>query len=233
MKINYISVKGLGPKGGGVVVEDFVTFFKGRANAVIGVNGCGKTHLLRVLAGVCGTDEATMLLRDLRVDECHIVVEDRGQKHEFKCSDGFDLEAVGEFKALLSERVNFPLTEWNRTFPSRVVDPFSARDNFIRLVGEEKLKETFRVHSTGVHNMAGDGFKRLLHIFFGDGATGVPTLLEYPDHHLDIMNKRRMLVALLRNDRQIIFSTHAPEMIPNDYADVDSCDQVVDMSRSQ
>lgn len=234
MKIDRVLLKGVGPKGGGVVVREFSAQFRDGGNAVIGINGCGKTHLLRVIAGVCGNDEATKLLIDLQVEECVIrVINDNGRRITFKTKGGFDLDKVATFKALLSHRVNFPMTEWNKTFPSEVIDPYTARARFECLVGKSAVKEMFQARPGHVHNTAGDGFTRMLRIVFGDGAALVPTLLEYPDHHLDIMNKRRLMTDLCDGDRQVIYTTHSPEMIPHDYRDSHGSDGVIDMSPTQ
>lgn len=218
MIIHSLAVSGLRPYADSPpIVKNFRTYFSPRGNVIIGPNGCGKTHLLMLIAVLTGTDEAERLLDSYTVDECTIEMHDGGELRRLSITGkiAHNLREIANFKNTLSERVNFPITDFGPVYASRVIPVRDAKDMLCDLVGEDAVLRMMRFHKAGVHDWSGNGMKRMVELVFGDGASGVPTIMDNPERHLDVTNQRRMERHFLdqAHDHQIIYATHSPFLL--------------------
>jgi ATPase subunit of ABC transporter with duplicated ATPase domains len=214
MKIDKVTVRGCGP-----FRDSFTTNFV-KDNCVIGNCGGGKTMLLRLIAGVAGSDAATEILQDVEVGFFRIRLSQRKKVFQFETEGFFDLDKVAEFKATLPHRVSFPLADWDGTaYPSEFCDPKLGRARFERFIAAHNDSKPFIIYSPTTRRASlemGDGYTHALWLLLCQPPRGVPVLLDNPARHLDIWAKRMMLDYLTGGEHQVIFTTHDPEMVLHD-----------------
>jgi hypothetical protein len=220
--IRSIEVKGFR------AIDEFKQDFS-MVNCIVGYNACGKTTLLSLLAGICGTDEAQCLIEGERVDFCRVVVSHDSFRCTYSAEGVFDRESLLAFKKKLPHRVNFALTEWGRTFSSDCCSPATASVNFDTYVGQHDGREIgdffrYSPRSGSVEMMSGDGHKQAMMLFLNDSINRVPVLYDNPGRYLDLVGKRLMMEMLIDERRQLFYSNHFPEMLP-------SGEHVIDMSQ--
>jgi ATPase subunit of ABC transporter with duplicated ATPase domains len=213
--VESIDVRGFGP------IKRLSERFK-HENCIVGQNGSGKTTLLSLMAGVAGTDKASILVAGEQIEHFAMTLREGDEVFEFETKGEFDPEAIEEFKEKLPKRLNFALTEWTETFPAHCVDPATARmkfrlycDRHAQFGGSNAINEDF-VYSPASRSatfVAGDGYRFAMSLFLNDSQEGVPVLYDNPSRHMDMHGKRLMTEMLCREERQLFYTTHAPEMV--------------------
>lgn len=215
MIVEAIDVRGYGP------IKRFKQRFR-HENCIVGPNGGGKTTLLSLIAGVCGTDRAGLLIESQPVEYCSLSVREGNETFDFETTAVFDPEHLLEFKKSLPRRVNFGLTEWDQTFASECVSPATARERFRQYCelhaghasGGEPIRDfVYSPESRSASHRAGDGYKFAMSLFVNDSSDGIPSLFDNPSRHMDIYGKRIMTEMLCREERQLFYTTHCPEMV--------------------
>lgn len=219
LRILNVSVGRLGP------FKLLEQTFDDKVNCLIGPNGCGKSTLLQVIAGVCGTDDATALIANQPVEFCEVVVDHDNVEHVFTVTERFDLDAILDFKFKLETRASFPLTQYHQNFVGECVEMATVRSRFKRYCKANDVEPRFiyepsqrRAFFTG-----GDGVESAFSLFLHDSPAGVPLLLDGPERHQHIIGQTVLLEALTTEDRQLIYATHSPEMLP-------ATDKIIDLS---
>lgn len=209
LRVINIGVGGFGP------LKNLELCFSDTVTCIVGPNGCGKSTLLQLIAGLCGTDEASELIAGQEVAYCEMVVDLDGEEHIFTINKRFDEDAIMEFKAKLYHRVNFPLTQYRETFISECCEIVTAKESFFRHCSTIDVEPQF-IYTPVTRTASfesGDGVKQAFSLFLNDSLDGIPTLYDCPELHQHLCAQRSLLKVLVKRDRQLLYATHSPDMV--------------------
>lgn len=196
-------------------------------NLLIGINGCGKTTVLDLIAGLTGTDAATRLLlgetvKYVRIDVCWNASEHVVRKETLEMTDGFHATEIAAFKAKLPVRSSYVLRHElydgryvgeldDRAF--RIKDTLSWLKNYDMRIGGEHMT----IHPNGDMSMwvSDTGAQRYLMVVgMRIPPKGVPTLVDMPERSLHMIIRRSIAQFYGGEaDRQVFMATHCPEVL--------------------
>jgi predicted ATPase len=188
-----------------------------KVNCFVGINGSGKTTMLNLIAGVCGNDDANHLLVGKKVGRCRIVIEDDGDEFVFEASDYFRDEALGRFKRRLPSRANYT----SASAPSYVdesVDFSTARTRYMEFLRGHggRLNAAYSAQQNSCSVYWGSAYRNVFGLMAMDTEDS-PFLIDNPDRSLDVRACAIVKRMLIRQDRQLIYATHSPEMMVMEY----------------
>jgi predicted ATP-dependent endonuclease of OLD family len=192
------------------------------SNVLIGMNGCGKTTILELLAILTGHDDATNLIRTgEKLDYAKVIVQTKtGPKTLI--IHGWELDKIAEFKRSLPSRTSFVLQQESLRDDSLVTERREA------IAGQKNMFEWLEAFDLGLRRsfafragqaasllVSETGAQRyLLTVGMRRAPPHVPMLIEHPERSLHI-NIRRTVLEYYRDheDQQLIVSTHCPEVL--------------------
>lgn len=209
LRVLNVGVGGFGP------LRSLEVGFNDDVNCIIGPNGCGKSTLLQLIAGICGTDEATVLIANQKVSYCELVVDLDNTEHVFSITDCFDEYAIMDFKMKLHQRVSFPLTQYRESFISECVEIATAADRFNRYCDVIGVDPAFLYTPSErtAQFTSGDGVMNAFSLILADSPKGVPAMFDGPERHLHLISQRTLLDVLTVEEHQVFYSTHSPDMV--------------------
>lgn len=198
-------------------------------NVLIGMNGCGKTTILDLVAGLTGTDRATELLegkfRFIRLDVSWDASANVRRRETIMLRDDFKSAEsqyeIARFKKLLPVRTSYVLR--HDLYDNRYLGETADRETNIKetlrdLDGWDLgIKRQLRVNPGRAHYMLSDtGAQRyLLTVGMRMAPMGVPMLVDMPERSLHVILRRRIhdFYARFRQSQQVIYATHCPELV--------------------
>lgn len=206
-----------------LALKDIRILFHPEVQMLTGTNGCGKTTVLRLLAGLAGTDEATRLVANQPIGEVELEIEDAGKTKTLHMTDKIDPKKVYKFKKWLSKRVSFPITTGGDSFVSechpKATDKARLREIFAGVWRTDIQKElVYTSSSEPIRTNIGRGFTRAMSMILLNSPDEVPMLLDLPESSLDMAGKRMMIDILRDENRQMIIATHSPEILSTTYS---------------
>lgn len=203
-----------------------IDFFDGM-NILIGMNGCGKTTILDLIAGLTGTDRAGELLRG-KFDFIRLDVEWEANTHVIRfesitLTDSFDtpesIYEITRFKKMLPVRTSYVLR--HDLYDDRYLGEPGDRETNIKETLRDLeglglgLKRQLRIRPNYVHYMLSDsGAQRyLLTVGMRLSAPGIPMLVDMPERSLHVIIRRNIHGFYARFKQQVIYATHCPEIV--------------------
>lgn len=190
-------------------------------NVLIGTNGCGKTTVLEIIAGLTGNDLATNYVANKPVEMAEVVVEHKKQRYRLSLEDRFDTQAIQTFKAQLPHRTSFVLTHDipEHRLVTEQREPIECQKDMLAFLDRIDLGFSNRkMHFKDGHGatmMVGPtgGQRYLLDVGMRRAPTHIPCLVENPDRHLHVGIKRMICrYYQASKNHQVIYTTHDPCM---------------------
>lgn len=201
--------------------------FDPRCNLLVGINGCGKTTILNLIAILTGNESTELLTQDEAFGMVSISVEcvytDRygkiinEEKKTLTLTDHFDWDKINSFKQTLPVRTSYVLSEdlWEDRFVSHrqnAAKMFQQIQERLAYIQQERHRtysfdsnhHTFLMSPTGAA-------RYLLMVGLRLPPSGVPMLVDNPERHLHI-NSRYHLNDFYNCDdtNQMFYTTHCP-----------------------
>ena len=215
MIIKHLIVEDFGPISGRKKLS-----FHPKVNTIIGMNGSGKTHIVNLLATLAGNDQATELCQGKQIGYVELSLED-GRRIEM--SHVINESRVREFKELLGNtRINLGMTE-DRSF--KYQHGCCNYDTYLQLIKQhvspDQANAVLSFHNPRYSYQMGDGSLQKIHLAVMKSTENAPLLVEYPEIHLDAKGQSRMRGMLSKTHSQVIYTTHSPCMLNEEYKVID------------
>jgi len=200
--------------------------FSRGVNALVGMNGCGKTNTLELIAILAGHRQASQLLREgdelkyARIVLFHNSGSLHDDMHVLTLGNGLDHEKIAEFKDRLPVRPSFILQQdslRDDRFVTERREPVECQESMLRWLKDHDLGVNFHMKNGEYASLlvSETGAQRyLLTVGMRRAPTATPMLIEHPERSLHIMLKRRLPSFYRETKRQqLIMTTHDPEVL--------------------
>ena len=194
--------------------------FAPRVTAIVGMNGCGKTNAMELLALLTGHDKTQTLIRP-REELEYARVEVRTGNRKFVLElDGLDIDKIEAFKKSLPHRTSFVLQQ------DSIHDDRFVTQRRRPVECQKDMLEWLTAHGLGLNFYFSEGKgasllvsetgaqRNLLTVGMRRAPTHVPMIAEHPERSLHVMLKRTLPDFYLESTKQqLILTTHDPEIL--------------------
>lgn len=193
--------------------------FAPTVTVMVGLNGCGKTNTLELIAILAGHDDAKHLIRPTD-NPSYVKIEVRWKtgSSTLELTDGLDPQKIAEFKAGLPTRVSFVL---QTDLPDDYLvterrEPVECQKDLLRWL--ENYDMPVNMHFNMGHSasclVSETGAQRtLLTTGMRRAPEHTPMLVEHPERSLHVILRRSIHEFYLEGPKQqLILTTHCPEV---------------------
>ncbi len=195
--------------------------FAPNITVLVGLNGCGKTNTLELLAMLTGHEDAMKLLRRPTDKLDYLKIEVRWKTgHRILELDSFDVDKIEEFRASLPHNASYVLQQENRMDDRLVTvrrEPIACQKDMIEWLDMHDMKLNFwfkEGHAASLLVSETGGQRYILNAGMRRAPSDVPMLIEHPDQGLHPNLQRAMIDFYLEsNYQQLIITTHSPELL--------------------
>ena len=198
--------------------------FQRGPNVLIGLNGCGKTTTLEMIATLTGNDAATYIMAPVGrfpdLEYVEIVVKDGSREFRLEMK-GFDLNAIAEFKAMLPKRTSFVLTTdlMDDRYVTDRQDPVECQRDLLAYLdragmglAKQRVFQDGKYASLLVSDSGAQYY--LIQVGMRRCMADTPALIEHPDRHLHFMLKQTIHEFYQEDhNHQLLISTHDPSTL--------------------